>query len=166
VRAAAAATSRCALNTAASSPGVARTPVCGRSRSTTSRNGRRSSTARRHRTANERVCALAAELRRQQVGEGRREDEPRRQSQIFLHACNVYLQTIHQLHGGVQRAVGEVAELRQHNPLGVPGAGGAFMFLHHRCEQAGGQLLRDGLHTEFEFNIRPAGTDEIVFFDC
>jgi hypothetical protein len=31
----------------------------------------------------ERVCALTAELRRQQVGEGRREDEPRRQSQIF-----------------------------------------------------------------------------------
>jgi hypothetical protein len=105
-----------------------------------------------------------AELRRQQVGEGRRENEPRRQ--FFLHACNVYLQTIYQLHGGVQRAVGEVAELRQHNPVGVPGAGGAFMFLHYRCEQAGGQLLRDELRTEFEFNIRLAGTDETVFFDC
>ena len=165
MRAAAAATSRCALNIAASSPGVAaprlrqiafddvpqRAPFVDRAAT---------------QDRNERVCALAAELRRQQVGEGRREDEPRRQSQIFLHACNVYLQTIYQLHGGVQRAVGEIAELRQHNPLGVPGAGGAFMFLHHRCEQAGGQLLRDELHTECEFNIRLAGTGETVFFDC
>ena len=40
------------------------------------------------------------------------------------------------------------------------------MFLHHRCERAGGQLMRDELRTEFEFNIRLAGPAETVFFDC